>query len=99
MKTLITAANSAEAQRLKTKLNIAAIILGDYMELPEFMLRTGNMIRLPDPKSIAYTHEMLALCLDNTIDTVYPLRPEEEILLSGARQLFDEYGIKIMPLP
>lgn len=96
MNTLITAANSAEAQRLKKKLGPAAVILGDYLELPAFMLTSAQMIRLPNPNSLAYTHEMLSLCLDKDINTIYALREEELQLLNNAAQLFEEYGIKIV---
>ena len=96
MYTLITAANSAEAYKLKNALNAENIILGDYLELPAFMLNSGNMIRLPNPKSIAYASEMLTLCLDKEIDTVYALREDEKELLNEAVQLFEEYGIGIV---
>ncbi|MFI5137318.1 MAG: hypothetical protein ACHQIM_05785 [Sphingobacteriales bacterium] len=96
MNILITAANSAEAQRLKKKLAPAAVILGDYLELPAFMLTSAQMIRLPNPDSLAYTHEMLRLCLDKNIDTIYALREEELQLLNSAAQLFEEYGIRIV---
>ena len=95
MYTLITAANSAEAYKLKNALNPENVILGDYLELPAFMLNSGNMIRLPNPNSMAYTSEMLTLCLDKEVDTVYVLREEEKALLKEAKQLFEEYGIKI----
>jgi hypothetical protein len=93
---LITAANSAEAYQLKSKLDAWTIILGDYLELPELMIRSGKMIRLPDPKSVSYTHQMLTLCLDKGIDTVYVLRDEEAVLLRESEQLFTEYGINIV---
>ena len=96
MNTLITAANSAESQRLKNKLNSNGIILGDYLELPAFMLKSANMISLPNPQSIAYAHEMLTLCLDRDIDTIYPLRDAEQVLLDQSELLFLEYGIKIV---
>jgi len=96
MNTLITAANSAEAYKLKNKLGSANIILGDYNELPAFMLASSGMINLPNPASIAYAHEMLTLCLDKEIDTVYALREEEFLLLQEAEQLFEEFGIKIV---
>ena len=96
MYTLITAANSAEAYKLKNALNAENVILGDYLELPAFMLNSGNMIRLPNPKSIAYASEMLTLCLDKEIDTVYPIRDDEMALLNQAKLLFKEYGIKIV---
>jgi len=93
---LITAANSAEAYQLKSKLNSDDIILGDYMALPELMLRSGKMISLPNPASDSYSHQMLTLCLDRNIAAVYPLRDDEAKLLLEARQLFEEYGINIM---
>ncbi len=96
MNVLITAANSAEAYQLKSKLNAWSILLGDYLELPELMIKSGKMIRLPYPKSVSYMHEMLALCLDKNIDTLYVLREEEAVLLKESEQLFTEYGIDIV---
>ncbi|SDS79908.1 hypothetical protein SAMN05216490_1836 [Mucilaginibacter mallensis] len=96
MNVLITAANSAEAYQLKSKLNAWSILLGDYLELPEIMVKTGKMIRLPDPKSVSYMHEMLTLCLDRNINTLYVLREEEAVLLKESEQLFTEYGIDIV---
>jgi hypothetical protein len=94
--TLITAANSAEAQKLKNKLNSTDIILGDYLELPAFMLKLVNMVILPNPNSVSYAHEMLTLCLDRHINTIYALREEEREVLNTAKQLFTEYGIEIV---
>ena len=96
MNTLITAANSAEAYRLKNQLNAENIILGDYLELPAFMLKNTNMIRLPNPASLSYTHEMLTLCLDKEINIIYVLRDEEKKLLEESKQLFNEYGIVLV---
>ena len=95
MNILITAANSARAHRLKSNLNTSGIILGDYQDLPAFMLKPGEMVHLPDPKSVTYTHEMLTLCLDNAINTIYVLTNEEAVPLLQAGQLFKEYGIEI----
>ena len=66
------------------------------MDLPEFMTTSAYIIRLPNPASIAYTHEILTLCLDKSIDTIYPLREGELNLINKAGQLFKEYGIKIV---
>jgi hypothetical protein len=96
MNILITAANSAEAHKLKNQLNTENIILGDYLELPSFMLKNANMIRLPNPASLSYTHEMLTLCLDKEINTIYALRDEERMLLGESKQLFNEYGIVLV---
>jgi len=92
---LITSANSAQAHRLKNELNTDNVILGDYNELPAFMLEPGKMIVLPNPGSATYTHEMLTCCLDNSINVVYVLDKKETRFLLEARRLFSEYGIDI----
>jgi hypothetical protein len=93
--TLITAANSSAAYSLKNALNIDRILLGDYLELPDILIETGKFLKLPDPRNVAYTHQMLALCIDRNIDTIYALRDQEKQLLLNAKQLFFEYDIKI----
>lgn len=95
MYTLITSATSAEAQKLKKQLGREFILLGDYQELPAFMLKANHMLQLPNPASFAYAHEMLTLCLDREIDTIYPLRNEEISVLKEAELLFAEYGILV----
>lgn len=95
MNVLITSALSAEAHRLKSKLTTTTVILGDYNDVPAFMLTQGKLIKLPNPQSFSYTHEMLALCLDNAIDTVYVLESKEAELLKESKQLFTEYNIDI----
>ncbi|MGN6179219.1 MAG: hypothetical protein ACTHNW_08560 [Mucilaginibacter sp.] len=96
MSILITAATTAESYQLKNKLESKDIILGDFMELPELMVKTGKMISLPNPASNSYSHQVLTLCLDRNINTIYPLRKEEQQLLKEAGQLFEEYGIEIV---
>jgi tRNA G37 N-methylase Trm5 len=96
MNILITAANSAEAHRLKNQLKTDTVILGDYQELPAFMLKSANMIKLPNPSSPSYTHEMLTLSLDKEVNTIYALRDEERKLLEESKQLFNEYGIEVV---
>ena len=94
--TLITAATSAKAQKLKNQLATKDIFLGDYMDLPDFMVASMQMLKLPDPSSTAYVHEMLTFCLDKQIGTIYALRDDEQLLLSKAKQLFAEYGIIVI---
>jgi hypothetical protein len=93
---LITAANSAQAYQLKGILkDEAEIVLGDYLEIPDLMVKTGKMIRTPDPKGLAFIHEVLALCLDKGINKVYALRRAELLPLAEARQLFAEFDITL----
>jgi hypothetical protein len=96
MYTLITAATSAQAHQLKNKIGGDNILLGDYLDLPEMMLSSGKMIKLPNPASTSYAHQMLTLCLDKQINTVYALGDEEQKLLKEAGQLFGEFGIEIV---
>ena len=91
---LITGAATSKAYKIKNSLGTENIILGDYAELPSTLL-SKMMIQLPNPASASYAHQMLALCLDNEIDHIYPLKKEEEIQLATAKQLFTEYGINI----
>ncbi|MDP9080142.1 MAG: hypothetical protein M3O71_22170 [Bacteroidota bacterium] len=96
MKILITAATSAEAHKLKNQLSADDIILGDYLELPAFMLKNADMVKLPNPASPSYTHEMLTLSLDKEVNKIYALRDEERTLLEESKQLFNEYGIEVV---
>lgn len=95
MYTLITGAASAEAYKLKNTLGREAVILGDYVELPDVLIQLGKVIILPNPKNSAYAHQMLALCLDRAINSIYVLRAEEKEPLMNAKQLFLEYDIQI----
>jgi hypothetical protein len=94
---LITAATTAQAYKLKNQLNSDTVVLGDYLDLPDFMLKPGKMVRLPNPQSASYTHEMLTLCLDLGVEIVYLFRELEVELLLKAETLFNEYNIKILP--
>ncbi len=96
MYTLITAAATARAHHLKKLLNNDHIILGDFTDLPEIMLRSNSLIKLPSPRSAAYAHEMLTLCLDRQIEKVYVLQQNEIVALSAAELLFNEYGIELV---
>lgn len=95
MYTLITAAASAKAYTLKNTLNIDQVVLGDFRELPDILIQSGKVIKLPDPQNPAYTHQMLALCLDRDIHTIYALRETEKQMLLNSKQLFHEYDITI----
>ena len=95
MRVLITSAIAAKAYRLKSKLNTDDVVLGDYHDLPDFMLKMGGMVKLPNPNLGTYQHEMLTLCLNNYIDMVYVLDNKEAQLLLESKQLFSEYNIEI----
>jgi hypothetical protein len=96
MYTLITCANSAKAYALKNNLPGEQVIMGDFEALPEFLVNSGKMIRLPNPVEPSYIHQVLALCLDQNINKICPLRAQEQVLLLNSAQLFAEYGISIL---
>ncbi|MGY3212562.1 hypothetical protein [Mucilaginibacter sp. HD30] len=94
---LITGALSAKAHRLKSEYsaNAVAIIMGDFNDVPELMLKSRAIIKLPHPDAPAYPHQILTFCLDNNINTVFVLNAHEIKALEPALQLFFEYGIEI----
>lgn len=85
---------SAKSHSVKSQLNIDDIILGDYHDVPQFML-SDKLIKLPDPALLSYAHQMLTLCLNNSITTIYVLDNSEAVQLVETQQLFTEYGIQI----
>lgn len=95
--TLITGATSARAHQIKQTLGGEAL-LGDYHELPAFMVSTGKMVKLPSPESASYAHQMLTFCLDNSVTAIFPLEEKEASLLAESAQLFNEFNI-ILHLP
>lgn len=96
MNILITGATTARAFQLERQLNRPdEIILADSAELPAFLLKSKRFLKIPGENSPSFVHELLALCLDEHIDEVYPLKEHEVEALNNARQLFEEYGIRI----
>ncbi|MEO7214339.1 hypothetical protein [Mucilaginibacter sp.] len=96
MSILITAASSASAHKLKNKLNSPDVLLGDHADLPDFMVKSMGLLKLPSPASVSYQHEMLTLCLDKGVNTVYVLTGHELDLLRESELLFKEYNIDIL---
>lgn len=92
MKILITSATSAQAHKLKNSLINDEVVLGDFTDLPAFM----GIIKLPNPATDTYAHEMLTLALDNNIETIYLLNVQEAAILLLSEQLFKEYNITLL---
>ncbi len=92
---LITEALSAAAHRLKKQFTDGNVLMGDFNEVPDVMLRSGAIKKLPAWQSPSYPHQILTFCLDNNINTVYTLNSDEFSALQPALQLFLEYGIDI----
>ncbi len=93
MAVLITAGLSQEAHRLQRNLNLSDAIFADE-EMP--VIPGKKWITISSYQSFSFAHEMLKICLDHDIDVVYPLKKGEVIELSGSRQLFSEFNIRLM---
>ena len=97
MKILITASVIAQAYKLKHLLNKeATFIYADQIDMPAFIGKENLFLRIPEGNSASFAHELLTLCLDQQIDYVFPLRKNEILALAEARQLFEEYQIKVV---
>jgi hypothetical protein len=97
MSILITAASSAQAYQIKSVIHTSEpVLLGDYTDIPELMVKNGTMIKTPDPASASFAHEMLTLCLDKGVSMLFPLRNAELVPLAEARQLFLEFDIQLI---
>lgn len=97
MKILITAAVTAQAYKLKGQLDSeATFIFANQGEVPVLPGREHLFLSIPSAGSTSFAHEMLTLCLDHQIDYVYPLRRAEILALAEAKQLFEEYNIKVV---
>jgi hypothetical protein len=92
VKILITCATTAAAYKLKNTFSTDEVFLGDYNEVPAF---TG-ILKLPNPSTGTYAHEMLTLCLDKNFNTIYLLDQQEAEVLSLSETLFNEYDINII---
>ncbi|MFD0764825.1 hypothetical protein ACFQZI_08160 [Mucilaginibacter lutimaris] len=92
MKVLITSATSSRAHKLKATLADNDVVLGDFNDFPSFM----GIIKLPNPASDTYAHEMLTLSLDNGFEAIYLLNQQELDVLLLSQQLFNEYNISII---
>ena len=82
------------AHKLKNSLSNDVVLLGDHADLPAFMFK--NIVKLPNPATDTYTHEMLKICLDNDIEALYLLTNDELNILLISEQLFKEYNINII---
>ena len=96
MSILITAASQAAAYKLERLLQAPDVIFADNKDNSHLKYSGRKFIGIPPGNSASYAHELLKACLDLGIEKIYPLYFDEIEALSEARQLFDEYGIKVI---
>ncbi|HXI00291.1 MAG TPA: hypothetical protein VNI52_08470 [Sphingobacteriaceae bacterium] len=96
MPVLITGAAAAGAHRLQRTLGIPEVIFADQEDLPKALFNQTRFIQIPNGGSATFAHQLLTLCLDHSINMVFPLRRGELKPLSESKKLFEEYGIQIV---
>ena len=96
MSILITAANHSSAHKLARLLNSPDVIFADYTDNSQLKYSGKRFITIPAGNSSSYAHELLTICLNLKIEKIYPLYIDEMKALSEAKQLFNEYGIKVI---
>jgi len=69
---------------------------GSCEAIPQFMMGTGKYLSIPHGESPAYLHEVLKSCLDHHYDVLVPLGKAEVGPLAAGKQLFAEYGIRVL---
>ena len=75
-------------------------VYADSSEIPQPLLHSGHYFQLPSAEDAAFIHEVLKRCLDLQVQYFLPMDKDEAITLSGAKVLFDEYGITLfVPSP
>jgi hypothetical protein len=96
MPVLITGAADAAAYRLHRSLNIEDVVFADQQDLPQIPFSKTKFIQIPDGNSPAFAHNLLTLCLDHSIDVIFPLRRSELASLATTKKLFEEYQIQVI---
>lgn len=95
-KILLTGAASAGAFKVKSLFPLGDIVMGDYEPLPPM----PSLIILPSPASATYIHDLLKICLVESVTEIYPIRRAELLALLKAKSLFAEYGTRlVLPFP
>ena len=93
---LITGAANTEAYRLSRLIDASQVIFADHQELPNFSKSSNQFVKISSGKAPSFAHELLTVCLDLGVDTVFALYKDEVMALSEANVLFEEFGIKLM---
>lgn len=90
---LLTAAQSPQVHFLEKWLPGDRFILGTNEQLSG--IAAENQVLIPNTDHPNYVHALLNICLDKQISVVYPMKMEEQNLLSEATTLFYEFGIRL----
>ncbi|MGV8878224.1 MAG: hypothetical protein ACOH2A_04250 [Sphingobacteriaceae bacterium] len=93
IKVLLTAAEYPQVHFLEKWLPGDRFVFGTNEQLHGII--AANQVLIPDTDHPNYVHALLNICLDNQISVVYPMKMDEQNLLSEAFTLFYEFGIRL----
>lgn len=96
MAVLITGAAAGGAHRLQRILQLSDVIFADQQDLPAALFRNTKFVQIPGGDAFSFAHQLLALCLDHSVDMVFSLRRNEMLSLASAKKLFHEYSIDVI---
>ena len=72
------------------------VILADYGDMPSFPSQTYRFISLGDLNKEVIAHNLLTICLDESVDAILPLHQFEANEIVKSNVLFEEFNIEII---
>ena len=95
MKILITGGTSIQALKLSNTFVDATVILADYGDAPKFPSGSYRFISLGVRNDDIIAHNLLTICLDQSVDTLLPLYGFEIEQIAKSSILFKEFDIEV----
>ncbi|MEX8547834.1 MAG: hypothetical protein V5804_09540 [Mucilaginibacter sp.] len=92
-KTLITCGHHPSVYFLEKWLPPASFIYGDASFTAQ--ISVSQQLLLPKVSQPDFIHQLLNICLDNQIESVFAMAAAEQELLAEAVELFEEFNIKL----
>jgi len=94
---LLTQGITPFAQRIAARyLPQWKVVFASSADIPQPLLDAGRHVLIPNPNHASFIHELLKICLSQQVGYLLPLDREEATVLSGAKVLFQEYGIEVL---
>lgn len=92
-KTLITCGNNPGVYFLEKWLSDCTFVYGDASFIAP--ISTSQQLLLPLVSQPDFIHQLLNICLDQQIESVFAMAAAEQELLAEAVELFEEFNIKL----
>jgi hypothetical protein len=100
LKILITGGKSLQALKLVKAYPGDQVILADYGEMPSIPSTTYTFLSLGTLNREIVAHNLLTICLDESVDAIIPLHDFETAEVLKSIVLFEEFNIEVVkPAP